>query len=149
MAKKMLVIDDESLVLESCRRIFGEQDFEVVTSENPREALDLVGSSHFDVVLCDWKMPGMDGVDVVEVLDKRSPGTAIVMISGYPSVDRATEVMKRGAMDYVPKPFTPERRCPVAARPRCRYPTTRRSDPAGRCRRSGRPCSRRTPRRRC
>jgi formate/nitrite transporter len=108
MAKKMLVIDDESLVLESCRRIFGEQGFEVVTSENPKEALDLVGSASYDVVLCDWKMPGMDGVDVVEVLDKRSPGTAIVMISGYPSVDRATEVMKRGAMDYVPKPFTPE-----------------------------------------
>jgi formate/nitrite transporter len=83
---------------------------------SPRDALEKVVTSPFDIILCDWKMPEMDGVDVVEVLDKRSPGAAIVMISGYPSVDRATEVMKRGAMDYVPKPFTPEEITAAVAR---------------------------------
>jgi formate/nitrite transporter len=107
-SRTMLVIDDESIVLESCRRIFREQGFDVVTSANPRDALQEVSERRFDVILCDWKMPQMDGVDVVEVLDRRSPETAIIMISGYPSLERATEVMKRGAMDYVPKPFTPE-----------------------------------------
>ncbi|MFW6181341.1 MAG: formate/nitrite family transporter, partial [Spirochaetota bacterium] len=64
--------------------------------------------SRFDVVLVDWKMPGFDGMDVIEEVASRSEDTAIVMISGYPSVGRATEALKRGAMDYVSKPFTPE-----------------------------------------
>ena len=106
--KRMLVIDDESVVLTSCRRIFQAEGYEVVTTESPRQGLELAAASQFDVILCDWRMPELDGLDVVEMLDKRSPDSAVVMISGFPAVDRATEVMKRGAMDYVAKPFTPE-----------------------------------------
>jgi formate/nitrite transporter len=108
MAQRMLVIDDEEVVLESCRKIFTAEGFSVVTASSPSEGLKLIGDSSFDVVLCDWKMPGFDGMDVVEEISNRAPDTAIVMISGYPSVGRATEAMKRGAMDYVSKPFTPE-----------------------------------------
>jgi formate/nitrite transporter len=108
MAEKMLVIDDEEIVLKSCRKIFEAEGFEVVTTANPQEGLKLVSESHFDVILVDWMMPGFDGMDVVEEIDKRSPNSAMVMISGYPSVGRATEAMKRGAMDYVSKPFRPE-----------------------------------------
>jgi formate/nitrite transporter len=108
MAQKMLVIDDEDVVLESCRKVFTEEGFDVVTTSSPDQGLSLLGDSKFDVVLCDWKMPGFDGMDVVEEIDRRSPDVAIVMISGYPTVGRAAEAMKRGAMDYVPKPFTPE-----------------------------------------
>jgi formate/nitrite transporter len=107
-AKRMLVIDDESVVLSSCRRIFTEEGYEVVTTDSPRQGLDLASGSRFDIILCDWRMPELDGVDVVELLDKRSPESAVVMITGFPAVDRATEVMKRGAMDYIAKPFTPE-----------------------------------------
>jgi formate/nitrite transporter len=53
-------------------------------------------------------MPGLDGMEVIEEIDRRSPNTPIVMISGHPSVGRATEALKRGAMDYLPKPFRPE-----------------------------------------
>lgn len=108
MPDTMLVIDDEEVVLESCRKVFSEAGFRVVTTSSPEEGLRLIKDSKFDVVLCDWKMPGFDGMDVVEEIDTRSPDSAIVMISGFPSVDRATEAMKRGAMDYVPKPFTPQ-----------------------------------------
>ena len=104
----MLIIDDEELVLESCRKIFTAEGFDIVTTTSPHEGLALASDSKFDVILCDWKMPGFDGMDVVEELDKRTPESAVVMISGYPSVGRATEAMKRGAMDYVAKPFTPE-----------------------------------------
>jgi len=106
--RRMLVIDDDSVVLESCRRIFSDEGFEVVTVEKAREGLDRAAKDDFDVILCDWKMPELDGIDVVEMIDKRSPDSTVVMISGYPAVERATEVMKRGAMDYVAKPFTPE-----------------------------------------
>ncbi len=104
----MLIIDDEEIVLKSCRKIFEAEGFEVVTTTNPQEGLNLVSTKSFDVILVDWMMPGLDGMDVVEELDKRSPNSAVVMISGYPSVGRATEAMKRGAMDYVAKPFKPE-----------------------------------------
>src|SRR4030043_559861 len=108
MAEKMLIIDDEEIVLKSCRKIFEAEGFEVVTSANPQEGLKLVSEKSFDVILCDWMMPGFDGLDVVEEVDKRSPNSTVVMISGYPSLGRATEAMKRGAMDYVAKPFRPE-----------------------------------------
>ncbi|MGO8990267.1 MAG: formate/nitrite family transporter [bacterium] len=108
MAEKMLIIDDEEIVLKSCRKIFEAEGFAVVTTANPQEGLKLVSESSFDVILVDWMMPGFDGMDVVEEIDKRSPNSAVVMISGYPSVGRATEAMKRGAMDYVSKPFRPE-----------------------------------------
>ena len=108
MARKMLVIDDDSMVLSSCQRIFEEENFSVVTTTSPEEGLGLVLDTYFEVVLCDWMMPGLDGMDVITRLEDTSPGSAVVMISGYPSVERATEAMKRGAMDYVAKPFTPD-----------------------------------------
>lgn len=108
MAEKMLIIDDEEIILKSCRKIFEAEGFEVTTTANPQEGLNLVSGKSFDVILVDWMMPGFDGMDVVEELDKRSPNSAVVMISGYPSVGRATEAMKRGAMDYLAKPFRPE-----------------------------------------
>ena len=108
MAEKMLIIDDEEIVLKSCRRIFEAEGFDVVTTNNPQEGLQLASDTSFDVILVDWMMPGLDGMDVVEEIDRRSPNSAMVMISGYPSVGRATEAMKRGAMDYVAKPFKPE-----------------------------------------
>jgi formate/nitrite transporter len=106
--KKILVIDDESIVLESCSRIFGSEGFDVTTTDSAREGLELAAEGNFDVILCDWKMPELDGIDTVEMIDKRSPGSAIVMITGFPAVDRATAALKRGAVDYLAKPFTPE-----------------------------------------
>jgi formate/nitrite transporter len=108
MAEKMLIIDDEEIVLRSCRKIFEAEGFEVVTTTSPQEGLRLVTESSFDVILVDWMMPGFDGMDIVEEIDRRSPNSAMVMITGYPTVGRATEAMKRGAMDYVAKPFRPE-----------------------------------------
>jgi formate/nitrite transporter len=108
MAEKMLVIDDDSAVLTSCQRIFAADGFEVETTDQPNEGLKLASEKAFNVILCDWKMPGFDGLDVVAELEKRAPESTVVMFSGYPSIDRATEAMKRGAMDFLPKPFTPE-----------------------------------------
>ncbi|MGQ9509886.1 MAG: response regulator [Thermodesulfobacteriota bacterium] len=108
MAERMLIIDDEEIVLRSCRKIFEAEGFEVTTTANPQEGLNLVAERSFDVVYVDWMMPGFNGMDVVEEIYKRSPKSAIVMISGYPPVGRTTEAMKRGAMDYIAKPFRPE-----------------------------------------
>ncbi len=108
MTEKMLIIDDDEIVLKTCRRIFEAKGFEVLTTENPQEGIRLVSEKAYDVVLVDWMMPGLDGMAVVEEIDKRSPNSAMVMISSHPSVGRATEAMKRGAMDYLSKPFKPQ-----------------------------------------
>lgn len=108
MPEKMLIIDDDEIVLTLCRGIFEKEGFEVTTTGNPGEGLNLASKTHYDVILVDWMMPGFDGMDVVEEIDKRSPDSAIVMISGHGTVGRATEAMKRGAMDYLEKPFTPQ-----------------------------------------
>jgi DNA-binding NtrC family response regulator len=107
MAERMLIIDDEDVILESCRRIFSAEGFQVSCTTSPLEGLRLIADSFFDVILCDWKMPGFDGMDILEELERRSPHSAAVMISGYPTPARETEALKRGAMDYVAKPFTP------------------------------------------
>ena len=108
MRERLLVIDDDQAVLSSCQRIFTAEGFEVDTTPDPSEGLRLASEENYTVILCDWKMPGLNGMDVVAELEQRSPDSTILMISGYPAVERAAEAMKRGAMDYLPKPFTPE-----------------------------------------
>lgn len=108
MAQSMLVIDDDSAVLMSCERVFSEAGFDVAVASDPKEGLAMATAKKYTVILCDWQMPGLDGLDVVAELETRAPESTVVMISGFPSVGRATEAMKRGAMDYLAKPFTPE-----------------------------------------
>ncbi len=108
MAQTMLIIDDDTAVLASCQRIFSQEGFEVTTTTNPRDGLELAKAKAYTVILCDWQMPELDGMNVVSQLQTHAPESAVVMISGYPAMERATEAMKRGAMDYLPKPFTPE-----------------------------------------
>jgi formate/nitrite transporter len=108
MAEKMLVIDDEIIVLDSCRKVFSSEGYDVTVTSSSRKGLELVKGSRFDVILCDWMMPEFSGMDVLEEIERISPESTVVMISGYPNLVRATEAMKRGAMDYIAKPFTPE-----------------------------------------
>jgi len=108
MNQSMLIIDDDTAVLASCQRIFTEEGFKVTTTTNPSEGIELATNNQYTVVLCDWHMPELDGMDVVTKLETDASESAVVMISGYPSVGRATEAMQRGVMDYLAKPFTPE-----------------------------------------
>jgi formate transporter len=108
MSERLLVIDDDVAVLASCQRIFSAEGYAVDTASDPVEGLRLASEKHYSVILCDWKMPGLSGMDVVAALEQSTPDSTVVMFSGYPAVERAAEAMKRGAMDYLPKPFTPE-----------------------------------------
>ncbi len=104
----MLVIDDEEFVLSSCRRILESEGYEVTIEKRPRKAMEIVLDESFDIILCDWNMSEMDGLDLVEILAERTPRSVIIMMSGYPAIERATEAMRRGAVDYIAKPFSPE-----------------------------------------
>jgi DNA-binding NtrC family response regulator len=108
VANKVLVIDDEEIILRSCLRILESEGYEVTVEKSPRKAMERVMEESFGIILCDWNMSEMDGLDLVEILAERSPDSAIIMMSGYPALARATEAMRRGAVDYIAKPFSPE-----------------------------------------
>ncbi|MBM4078366.1 MAG: sigma-54-dependent Fis family transcriptional regulator, partial [Planctomycetes bacterium] len=81
---------------------------QVVEAATADAALRLARETSFDIVLLDLRMPGMDGMDALPILRQVSPRTAVVIITGYATIECAVDAMKRGAADFLPKPFTPE-----------------------------------------
>lgn len=106
--KNVLVIDDEPIVLDSCRRILRQEGFDVNGAFNGREGLKKIEEDKYDAVLVDWKLPEIDGMEVLRIIKKNHPEVIVVMITGYPSVESAVKAMKLGVSDYVSKPFTPD-----------------------------------------
>jgi len=105
---KILVVDDEMIVCESCKRILEEEGYEIETALSGKEAFEKMKVSPFDIVITDLKMPGIDGMEVLRTFRKEYPDSIIIMITGFSTVETAVEAMKLGAFDYIPKPFTPD-----------------------------------------
>ena len=109
MSARILVIDDEVDMLSLIRLILTEKtDYEVVTTNNPLAVSNLLNEKKFDVVVTDLKMPIMDGMDVVDAIRKQDAMVPIIIITAYGSVDSAEEAVKKGAFDYITKPFRQE-----------------------------------------
>jgi DNA-binding NtrC family response regulator len=108
MKPRILVVDDEEIVLRSCLRVLGGADREVETARNGAEALERIDAAPFDVVLLDIMMPQVDGLEVLQRVKESHPETEVVMITGLAQVETAVRSMKLGAFDYVPKPFEPD-----------------------------------------
>ena len=107
---KILVIDDEAVMRDGCCRILTKEGCEVLTAANGEEGLAAIegDSQGFAVVLLDLKMPGMGGMAVLEQAREVNPALLIVVITGYATVDAAVEAMKKGAYDFIAKPFAPD-----------------------------------------
>jgi signal transduction histidine kinase len=105
---KILFIDDEEIVLASCRRILKREPYEIATALSGEEGLKKAREDYFDIVITDLMMPGMNGMEVLENLKKERPGTTVIIFTGYATVDSARNALKAGAFDYIPKPFTNE-----------------------------------------
>jgi DNA-binding NtrC family response regulator len=105
---KILVVDDEEIVLKSCRKILGSDKYDIFTALSGQEAFDLLAKEPIDIVITDIKMPGMDGMEVLNRIKKDYPDILVIMITGYSTVQSAVQAMKLGAFDYIPKPFTPD-----------------------------------------
>jgi DNA-binding NtrC family response regulator len=112
---RVLVIDDEQIVLDSIRKILKEEDYEVDVSLSGREGLDWAIKKQYDVVLTDIRMPDIGGMRVLRDIKRAKPSLPVIMITGYATVQSAVQAMKLGAMDYLEKPFTPERILEVVA----------------------------------
>ncbi len=104
----LLIVDDELHVRESLSHWFIEDGYEVSTASGGKEALALLGRQHFDVVITDIRMPGMDGLELQKRIHEVDPEVAIILVTAYASVSTAVQALKEGAYDYLVKPFDPE-----------------------------------------
>ena len=105
---KILVIDDEEIVRESCVRILQGQEYQVKTADNGEMGLSTLKEFQPDLVLVDLKMPGMSGFEVLEQIYAYDATIVTVVITGFATVDSAVEAMKKGTFDFIPKPFKPD-----------------------------------------
>jgi DNA-binding NtrC family response regulator len=101
---RILVIDDEKAIRRSITGILNMSEYETEEAPDGEEGLALLRSKHFDVVLCDIKMPRRDGIDFLEEAAKVKPDVPVIMISGHGSIETAVEAVKKGAYDYISKP---------------------------------------------
>jgi NADH:ubiquinone oxidoreductase subunit E len=104
---KILVVDDEAVVVKSCQRILSTEDYQVEGASGGREAIIAMEQKQFDFVITDLKMPEVDGLTLIKWIKKSRPDTGILIITGYPSQETIKDALELGIIDYVPKPFTP------------------------------------------
>jgi DNA-binding NtrC family response regulator len=107
-ATRVLVIDDEQIVLDSIRKVLAQGDYAVDTTRSSREGLDWAIQKPYDLVLTDIRMPEIGGMRVLRDIKRMKPSLPVVIITGYATVRSAVQAMKLGATDYLEKPFTPE-----------------------------------------
>ena len=102
---RILVIDDERSIRNTLKEILEYEKYEVDLAEDGLKGIEKVKNAEYDMVLCDIKMPGMDGIEVLEQLTELAPDTSVVMISGHGNIDTAVDSIKKGAFDYLEKPL--------------------------------------------
>lgn len=101
----ILVIDDELGIREGCRRALTPQGFSVETAGNLEEGLQKIQETSFDLVLLDVMLPDGRGTDLLVPIHEKDPETVAIIVTGYATVELAVEAIKKGAYDFVPKPF--------------------------------------------
>lgn len=102
---RILVIDDERSIRNTLKDILEYEKYEVDLAEDGNKGIEKVKGAEYDVVLCDIKMPGIDGIETLEKLTLIAPDTPVVMISGHGNIDTAVDSIKKGAFDFIEKPL--------------------------------------------
>ena len=102
---KLLIIDDEKSIRRTLREILEYEKYLVDEAADGIEGIAMIQKNKYDVVLCDIKMPKMDGIEVLDKIMQMSPETAVVMVSGHGNIETAVEAVKKGAFDFIAKPL--------------------------------------------
>lgn len=102
---RILVIDDEKSIRNSLKEVLEYEKYEVDLATEGREGLEMFEKNQYDVVLCDIKMPKMDGIEVLEEIYIQTTDIPVIMISGHGNIDTAVESIKKGAYDFIQKPL--------------------------------------------
>jgi DNA-binding NtrC family response regulator len=104
----ILVVDDDQVVLESCRRILETEGITSTLATNVRDALTTLENETFDLILVDIKMPEEDGLSLIHQVKENDVRIPILVMSGYPTSETIDTSITEGARDFIPKPFTPD-----------------------------------------
>lgn len=109
MSEKLLLVDDEPDMLRLLSMIIREKTpYETVTTNNPLEALELARQGGIDLVIADLKMPGLDGIELLEGIRNINEDVPVIIITAYGTVESAVECMQKGGFDFITKPFRKE-----------------------------------------
>jgi DNA-binding NtrC family response regulator len=104
----ILIVDDEQVVRDSLVHWFTEEGYDVDSSVSAPDALSKLAGREFDLVIADIRMPGMDGIELLEKIRSEQLDTSVIVMTGYASVETAVRALKHGAFDYITKPFDPD-----------------------------------------
>ena len=102
---KILIIDDEKSIRNSLKEILEYEKHQTILASDGAEGINLVKQNNFDLILCDIKMPKIDGIEVLEEIMKINPEIPVIMISGHGNIETAVEAIKKGAFDFIEKPL--------------------------------------------
>jgi two-component system, OmpR family, phosphate regulon sensor histidine kinase PhoR len=105
---KILVVDDEKRVRDTCHKMLAADGFDVSRAESGDVGIQMIEKDHFDIILLDLMMPGLSGMETLARLRDMHPDTVVIVITGYATVEHSIEAMKRGAFDFLSKPFSPQ-----------------------------------------
>ena len=105
---RVLVVDDESRLRQACSRFLTQEGCEVDLAENGNSCLEMIDDHHYDIILLDLMMPGISGMDVLKQVKALHPDTVVIVITGYATLEHAIDAMKKGAFDFLSKPFAPQ-----------------------------------------
>ncbi len=105
---QILIVDDQINTCKSLQAILKKSGYRSEYTLSAEEALGRIRSGAFDIVISDIRMPGMDGMELLEELKKIQPHLVVIMVTGFATIKSAVEAIQKGAYDYLPKPFTPD-----------------------------------------
>jgi DNA-binding NtrC family response regulator len=104
----ILIVDDEQVVRDSLQHWFTEEGYDVEASASATDALTKLAGREFHLMIVDIRMPGMDGIELLEKIRSEQLDTSVIVMTGYASVETAVRALKHGAFDYITKPFDPD-----------------------------------------
>jgi len=104
----VLVVDDEQGIRQGSKRILDRMGCRGLTAECGEKGLEILETDEVGILLLDLKMPGMDGMEVLRIVSEKYPHVLVIVITGFATVETAIEAMKKGAYDFIPKPFEPD-----------------------------------------
>ncbi len=104
----ILVVDDEVAVNNNIRKILAKKGYQVDQAVTREEAMARIGDKEYSLVLLDLRIPGVKGLELLEAIGEQNPQAKVIIITGYASIETAVAAARKGAIDYLPKPFTPD-----------------------------------------
>src|SRR4051812_22921067 len=108
MSKKILIIDDDLDLCALLGRFLSKNGYEIEMAHSGSKGIAKFNDGKFDVVVCDYRLGDMEGIEVLAALRKHDPAVKVLMITGYSDIKTAVEVIKMGAFDYIVKPLIPD-----------------------------------------